>query len=206
MLFLVFKASFLLFSQQGPGAQHAPLLLSLGGGLVLGALSQRSRFCTIGGIRDFLMFRDNYLLTGFLAALAVALVGNLLTGGFKFGFAGQPVAHTDGLWNFLGMALAGWAATLLGGCPLRQLVAASEGNTDCAVTVFGIIAGAAVVAGLAVVLVIAWFNAKAPATAAQTAGVKENSKRCRRAERAKAGEKFIGNFNVFLIIPIYGGD
>jgi len=64
-------------------------------------------------------------------------------GAFKLGFAGQPIAHTDGLWNFLGMMLAGTAATLLGGCPLRQLVAASEGNTDCAVTVIGFIAGAA---------------------------------------------------------------
>jgi len=32
---------------------------------------------------------------------------------------------------------------LLGGCPLRQIIAASEGNTDCAITVIGFIAGAA---------------------------------------------------------------
>lgn len=189
LLFLIFRAPFLLFSQQGPGAQHAPWLISLAAGLILGALAQRSRFCTIGGIRDFIMFRDSYLLTGFLAALAVALAGNLLVGAFKLGFTGQPVAHADGLWNFLGMALAGWASTLLGGCPMRQLVAASEGNTDCAATVFGIIFGAAVahnfglaaspqgvplagqvavVGGLVVVLAIAWFNAKAPAAAPQT--------------------------------------
>ena len=33
---------------------------------------------------------------------------------------------------------------LLGGCPLRQLVLAGEGNTDSAITVFGLMAGAAV--------------------------------------------------------------
>ena len=53
------------------------------------------------------------------------------------------VAHTDGLWNFLGMALVGWASILLGGCPLRQLVLSGEGNSDSSVTVLGMIAGAA---------------------------------------------------------------
>ena len=32
----------------------------------------------------------------------------------------------------------------LGGCPLRQLVLAGEGNTDSAITVFGLMAGAAI--------------------------------------------------------------
>lgn len=56
----------------------------------------------------------------------------------------QAIAHTDGLWNALGMALAGFGCVLLGGCPLRQLVLAGEGNTDSAITVFGLMAGAAV--------------------------------------------------------------
>ena len=57
--------------------------------------------------------------------------------------AGQPVAHTDGLWNALGMVLVGWASVLLGGCPLRQLSLTGEGNTDSAITVVGLVAGAA---------------------------------------------------------------
>ena len=57
--------------------------------------------------------------------------------------AGQPIAHTDGLWNALGMFLAGFGCVLLGGCPLRQLVLAGEGNTDSAVTVLGLMVGAA---------------------------------------------------------------
>ena len=40
-------------------------------------------------------------------------------------------------------ALAGFGCVLLGGCPLRQLVLAGEGNTDSAITVFGLMAGAA---------------------------------------------------------------
>ena len=68
----------------------------------------------------------------------------MILGYFNPGFAGQPIAHTDGLWNALGMALAGFGCVLLGGCPLRQLVLAGEGNTDSAITVFGLMAGAAI--------------------------------------------------------------
>lgn len=68
----------------------------------------------------------------------------MILGFFHPGFVGQPIAHTDGLWNALGMALAGFGCVLLGGCPLRQLVLAGEGNTDSAITIFGLMAGAAV--------------------------------------------------------------
>ena len=57
----------------------------------------------------------------------------------------EPVVRTkkafDAHQNF--MVLVGWASVLLGGCPLRQLILTGEGNTDSAVTVIGLIAGAA---------------------------------------------------------------
>ena len=71
------------------------------------------------------------------------LVGNLITGKFLFGFAGQPVAHTDGVWNFLGMTLVGFGSVLLGGCPLRQLILSGEGNSDSSIAVVGMLLGAA---------------------------------------------------------------
>ena len=40
---------------------------------------------------------------------AAAFIANALTGGLKFGFEGQPVAHSDFLWNYLGMVTAGLA-------------------------------------------------------------------------------------------------
>ena len=128
----------------GPGALHAPTLVSLAAGLIVGALAQRTRLCMVGGFRDLMLFRSMRLLWGFIGIFAAALVCNLCFGSFDFGFAGQPVAHSDGLWNFLGMLLAGYGSTLLGGCPLRQLVLAGEGNADSAVTVLGLLAGAAV--------------------------------------------------------------
>lgn len=109
----------------------------------MGILAQRSRLCMVGGIRDLIFFRDTHLLSGFVAMLVVATIGNIIIGNFSLGFEQQPIAHTDGLWNFLGMTLAGFAAILLGGCPLRQIISASEGNTDSVITVLGFIAGAA---------------------------------------------------------------
>ena len=133
----------------GPGGKHAAVAISLAAGLVVGALAQRTRLCMVGGIRDVILFREWKLLLGFAAILVSALVMNLIlkaaTGGnyFTLAFAGQPVAHTDGLWNALGMVLVGFGCVLLGGCPLRQLVLAGEGNTDSAVSVLGMLAGAA---------------------------------------------------------------
>ncbi|MEG0770089.1 MAG: YedE family putative selenium transporter [Ruthenibacterium sp.] len=140
---LVGAPSVLLFSEKGPGAQRAAVWLALAVGLAVGALAQRTRLCMVGGIRDAILFQDFHLLLGFAAILGTVLVGNLLLSNFHPGFAGQPIAHTDALWNMLGMVLVGWASVLLGGCPLRQLILAGEGNTDAAVTIFGLFAGAA---------------------------------------------------------------
>ena len=143
LVVLVAIPSVLTFSEKGPGSMRAPLALALGIGLVGGALAQRSRLCTAGGIRDAIMLKDFHLLWGSLAILAAVLIGTLVTGQFKLGLAGQAIAHTDGLWNALGMVLVGWASVLLGGCPLRQLILTGEGNTDSAVTVTGLVTGAA---------------------------------------------------------------
>jgi YedE family putative selenium metabolism protein len=137
------KSGVLFFSAKGPGAAHAPLAVSLLAGLVIGVLAQRSRFCTMGAIRDLLLFRQTHLMSGFLALLVVAFVANLVLGQFKPGFSDQPVAHTMQVWNFAGMVLAGLAFALAGGCPGRQLFMAGEGDGDAAVFVCGMLVGAA---------------------------------------------------------------
>lgn len=144
-LFVVFIAvpSLFVFSESGPGSMRAPIIASLVAGLIVGVLAQRTRLCMVGGIRDAVMFKDFYLISGFIAIAVFAFIGNAIVGKLAIGFAGQPVAHTDGLWNFLGMALAGWGCILLGGCPLRQLILAGSGNSDSAISVIGMIAGAA---------------------------------------------------------------
>ena len=145
VLFVLSLAGPALFQQstEGPGSRAAPWILALVCGLVVGALAQRSRMCMAGGIRDAVMFQDFNLICGPAAMFVTVLIGNLILRKFNLGFADQPVAHTDGLWNFLGMALAGWGCILLGGCPLRQLILTGEGNSDSAVTVLGMLFGAA---------------------------------------------------------------
>jgi len=138
------KSGVLFYSVKGPGSMHAPLAVSLVVGLLIGMLAQRSRFCTMGAIRDFVLFRQMHLLSGFMALIVTAFVVNLILGQFKPGFEGQPIAHTVHLWNFLGMALAGLAFCLAGGCPGRQLFLAGEGDGDAAIFVIGMIAGAAI--------------------------------------------------------------
>ena len=132
------------FSTEGPGSKHAPFFAALAIALVVGALAQKSRLCMVGGMRDTMLFGDAHLLYGFIAIFVTVLVGNLILGKFSLGFQNQPVAHSAWLWNFLGMALCGWGSVLLGGCPLRQLILAGSGNGDSAVTVFGMLAGAAI--------------------------------------------------------------
>lgn len=145
LVLLLAAPAFIHFTEAGggPGGSHAPVFVSLAAGLIVGALAQRTRLCMVGGIRDAIMLKDVHLLIGFIAIFVVVLIGNLITGNFHLGFAMQPIAHSSHLWNLLGMMLTGWGSVLLGGCPLRQLILAGTGNGDSAVTVFGMIVGAA---------------------------------------------------------------
>lgn len=138
------KGRVLFYSLKGPGSQHAPLLVSLIVGLLIGVLAQRSRFCTMGAIRDMILFRQLHLFYGILGLFVAAILTNLILGQFHPGFEKQPIAHTMQLWNFLGMTLAGLAFTLAGGCPGRQLFMAGEGDNDAAVFAMGMIVGAAI--------------------------------------------------------------
>jgi len=147
LLLLLFKPQFseggpIFFSTSGPGSLHAAVWISLAVGLIIGFLAQRTRFCTMGAIRDVILIRDTHLISGVGALLVLAFVTNLILGQVKWGFAAQPVAHSSHLWNFLGMTLAGLAFALAGGCPGRQLFLAGEGDSDAGVFVLGMIIGA----------------------------------------------------------------
>lgn len=138
------QSGILFYSVEGPGSLFAPLIISLIAGLVIGFFAQKSRFCTMGAIRDLILFRQTHLFGGLVALAVAAFVTNLILGQFNPGFAGQPVAHNMHFWNFAGMGLAGLAFALAGGCPGRQLFLSGEGDGDAAVFVIGMIVGAAV--------------------------------------------------------------
>lgn len=141
-------------SAKGPGAAAAPIILSLIAGLIIGFLAQRTRFCTVGAIRDLILMKDIHLLSGLVAFLVAAFVMNLVFGQFHAGFTlgtnaegaaiMQPAAHTVQWLNFSGMVLAGLSFCLAGGCPGRQVFLSGEGDGDAAMFVFGMLMGAAV--------------------------------------------------------------
>ncbi len=142
------NVTFLNFSVKGPGSMHAPVAASFLIALVAGVLAQRARMCLSGGLRDYILVRDTELLKVYAVMFAAALAANLYFGFFKLGFTAQPLAHTMHVWNFAGLFLVGLAATLAGGCPLRQLIMAGEGNLDAVACVLGMLAGAGIAHGL----------------------------------------------------------
>lgn len=150
------------FSEKGPGSMHAPLVISLIAGLILGGLFQKSRFCMIAAVRDMVLLRDSHILQGVVALVVTAFIVNLALGFFNPSFTGQPIAHNDTLWNFLGMLLSGFAFTLAGGCPGRQIILSGEGDGDAAVFVFGLLIGAAFAHNFALASSPAGIGANAP--------------------------------------------
>ena len=83
------------------------------------------------------------------------------------------MAHSDFLWNYLGMVTAGLAFALAGGCPGRQLFMAGEGDSDAGIFALGMLVGAAssgtgigvygmqaTILGFAVCLIIGFVHSK----------------------------------------------
>ncbi|GHV74126.1 membrane protein [Spirochaetia bacterium] len=143
LAFLIIRPAFIRFSEAGPGSMHAPIVIALIAAIIIGALVQKSGLCMSGSIRNIVLIKNPTMFWGYVAVFVAALIGNLALGNFKLGFTGQPIAHTDSVFNFLGLALVGYGSVLLGGCPLRQLVMAGEGNSDAGFSVLGfLVAGA----------------------------------------------------------------
>ena len=133
--------SLFAFSEKGPGSLHAPALVALAIGLLVGIIAQKSRMCFAGSIRDIVLLKDFRLISVIGGLFVVMLAYNLITNNFAF-VAFGPVAHAQTLWNILSMYAVGFAAVLLGGCPLRQLVLAGTGSSDSVITVIGMFVGA----------------------------------------------------------------
>jgi YedE family putative selenium metabolism protein len=123
--------------------RHAPFAAAAAGGLFFGAAGQRSRFCVTGGFRDAFLARSFRELAAPAGFLAVLLLLNVAAGAFSPTVALEAGAHTDLFWAFLAMAMVGFGAVLLSGCPFRQLVLASSGDLDSLAAVAGMFAGAA---------------------------------------------------------------
>ncbi|MEW5957499.1 MAG: YeeE/YedE thiosulfate transporter family protein [Chloroflexota bacterium] len=131
-------------------------LLSLGVGLAAGWLGQRSRFCSIGGLRDVLLTGDTTLLRGLLALFVAAWLAYPLSvmlqparppeivemsqpaagpddparivadTGFHLPF---ELTKLDALIFLSGLGV-GFFSLLVDGCPFRQHVLAGQGRRE----------------------------------------------------------------------------
>lgn len=137
-ILLLLRPAFVTLSQQ----RHAPLIASLAIGGLLGMAAQRTKLCFTGGFRNLFLIGDATLLMGTVFLVLSAFVTNLALGQEHFGI--HLIGSADLLWSFLALLVVGIASVFLGGCPFRQLVLAAQGNTDSAMTLMGMMAGAAI--------------------------------------------------------------
>lgn len=115
-------------------------------GLIFGYLGQRSRLCFVGGIRDYILVRDTYLLKGLLAFALTAWIAFPLAG-FISGSRQNTFAPPD----FVTIALTiaggfgvGMFSTLANGCPFRQHVLAAQGVISSLAYLSGFLTGAVI--------------------------------------------------------------
>ena len=150
-------------------------LVTLALGFLIGYLAQRSGFCSIGGMRDLMMFKHTRLFFGYLA-----LIGGGFLGYFLFwaiipnAFPGfyWPLTQSDPLTpipgapgglsiiSYIILAIIGgfgmgFIGVLLGGCPLRQIVMGTEGNYRSLFYVLGLAIGAIIFHAWVIQLVVA---------------------------------------------------
>lgn len=113
-------------------------------GIVIGFVGQRSRMCFVGGIRDWILVRDTFLLKGLVAFIVVVWVGFPLAtaaGGAPNGDFGTPILSAVVLTVIGGFGV-GYFSILANGCPFRQHVLASQGAGASMMYLLGFFAGA----------------------------------------------------------------
>ena len=148
LAFLGILGLFLARQLTGPGPgdvgapAHAFWLTSLGVATVAGVLLSWTGFCAVSATRQIFSGPRLMLIAAILLILGYMVVLVLLAE-FKGGVDGQPAAHGDHLWSILALYLVGLTGCLAGGCPVRQVVMAGEGNGDAFCSVVGIMLGGA---------------------------------------------------------------
>jgi len=99
--------------------------------VLFGAIAQRTRFCTMGGIADIVNFGDWTRLRQWLLAIAVAIAGTTLldaAGLIDLRASFYTVERFTPLGYALGGLLFGFGMVLAGGCGARSLVRAGAGS------------------------------------------------------------------------------
>jgi len=112
--------------------------------LVMGAVVNKTNFCTMGAVSDWVNIGDTGRFRAWLFAIAVALLGVTLLearGLVDASGAFPPYRGSQFIWaeNLLGGILFGIGMTLASGCGNKCLVRIGGGNLK-SILVFGVIA------------------------------------------------------------------
>ncbi|HQA81176.1 MAG TPA: YeeE/YedE thiosulfate transporter family protein [Methanoregulaceae archaeon] len=154
-------------------AVYAVPLVTILLGILIGFLAQRSGYCSIGGFRDYVLFRHTRLLSGYLTLIVASFFGYLLfwflapaaMEHFFWALTRDPMSPVPGapgglvpvaylLISVITGFFVGFICVLLGGCPIRQTVMASEGNYKAAFFFLGMCIGSIIFAAY----VSGWFT------------------------------------------------
>lgn len=122
-------------------------LASLAVGVVVGYLAQRARLCFVGGLRDWLLFRQTDLLWGVIAFFLVAWVAwplTALAGGAVRSLPSGGAPLVPAALAVGGGLVLGLVSIVANGCPLRQHILAAQGDGDAWGYLAGFAAGALV--------------------------------------------------------------
>ncbi|RKT43582.1 YeeE/YedE family protein [Thiocapsa rosea] len=139
-----------------------------GGGLAIGfafgVVAQRSRFCVVSALSNFVIMRDYRQAHAYLAALGVAVLGTFALEWWHL-VAIADSGYRRPAFNWLGALggglIFGFGAMLAGGCASRTLVRTAEGNLGALLTLltFALVAMATMFGALGPVQ--AWVMARA---------------------------------------------
>jgi len=115
-------------------------------GLAFGFIVQRSRFCFVSAISNFVLFRDGRLLKGVFAGLIVSTIGFAVIMSSEVSDPTSAVPATAYLapfgWHLvLAGLLFGLGMVLAGGCLMGTLYRLGEGTVSALVSLVGVIIG-----------------------------------------------------------------
>lgn len=118
-------------------------------GIIIGYMGQRSRFCTISGIRDFFLVRDAYRLRGLFGIIIGGIIGFSLFGLLGGDFPAFPMT-SQGLkveplilipLSVVGAFGMAYFSVMAEGCPFRQHVITGEGRISGFLYIGGLVFG-----------------------------------------------------------------
>ncbi|MCK4838639.1 MAG: YeeE/YedE family protein [Desulfobulbaceae bacterium] len=102
-------------------------------GIIFGAVANKTNFCTMGAVSDWVNMGDLSRIRAWLLAIAVAMLGVVILETFGLVNAGgafPPYRGTQLIWaeNILGGVLFGIGMTLASGCGNKTLIRIGGGN------------------------------------------------------------------------------